>query len=385
MTKLSIAVLSALAVSSGCTTLSLERHTETQVHSTAELRNKLVLQCLATVANDRNAVPSFALLGSGTTTVVDTETLNATTTWTRALNSFSSQTLGLTATRAPNEAWTVDPSARPSQLAALHCACLWALCGCQPACAAYGDLLESPTKDHTAAPHFGVADRLRALDQKPGWLGCGPLKCVPACARYTAHSGDTWVWVTSEGLEGLAEFTLVLLDIATIDVDGGATESPVLVTLDLYNRLGVYRASQTELNTLLKDPNLQGLSIPTEFRPDTYIREDRLNAIVDKWKKSLSDADKYKVNAFVAAFKSKQQVTFYSPSVDNVQQRKFRNSQKVNQANDEIMAAIAGTNPSLLGSIDKGIDEDKWIEWTELNNGTRSNVKSDANVNKGTP
>src|SRR5690606_38615047 len=46
---------------------------------------------------------------------------------------------------------------------------------------------------------------------------------VPWCdASYVAHCGDTYVWVTPEGLNGLSQLTLVILNIATIDLDATA-------------------------------------------------------------------------------------------------------------------------------------------------------------------
>jgi hypothetical protein len=58
---------------------------------------------------------------------------------------------------------------------------------------------------------------------------------VPVCAKYRAHEGSTWVWVMPEGMEGLSEFTLVMNDIATLDINAGATTSPpLLVSLEMH-------------------------------------------------------------------------------------------------------------------------------------------------------
>jgi hypothetical protein len=122
-----------------------------------------------------------------------------------------------------------------TQLEAMRCACRWVLAGpeqCEPDCL---HILADPEKDMSPGPHFGVANRLERLPH--GWLRVGRLCDVPAGALYQDHCGDTWVWITPDGLEGLAGFTLVLQDIATLNVtpsDGSTPTSktpPVLVTL----------------------------------------------------------------------------------------------------------------------------------------------------------
>jgi hypothetical protein len=78
-------------------------------------------------------------------------------------------------------------------------------------------------------------NRLVRLPQ--GWLHIGRLCDVPLTACYKDHCGDTWVWVMPDGIEGLAGFTLVLQDIATLNVtpsDGSVPPNitpPLLVTL----------------------------------------------------------------------------------------------------------------------------------------------------------
>jgi hypothetical protein len=56
--------------------------------------------------------------------------------------------------------------------------------------------------------HLGVFDNEHPIPI--GWEGHGPR-----ASCYTAHCGDTYVWVMPGQLEQLSEFRLVLLDIAT--------------------------------------------------------------------------------------------------------------------------------------------------------------------------
>jgi hypothetical protein len=66
-----------------------------------------------------------------------------------------------------------------------------------------------------SAYHLDVARRLAAIP--PGWLHVTTRFHVPKNAFYRGTYGNTAVWVGPEGLARLSEFTLVMLDIATID------------------------------------------------------------------------------------------------------------------------------------------------------------------------
>ncbi len=86
-------------------------------------------------------------------------------------------------------------------------------------------------------------DRLAAA-LRPGWFAAGRRKDVPRCACYVGHYGDSYVWVTPQGMDGLTSFTLVILDIAT-------TASPKpdphgVVLADMQQRL-------TAVNAIYKD------------------------------------------------------------------------------------------------------------------------------------
>ncbi len=236
MKKASVPALVVAVFCTGCTTLSLEIHTLNQIDSGQDYRLKAALNCLAAIAADPDTLPSFALLGNGTTRIQDTANLSATTLWTRAVASFSTETLAAMASRSPQEAWTINPVADYTQLEAMRCSCQWVIYGRNVACSAAAGILNSPEHDHSPGPHFGVVDRLARLPT--GWLHIGGPRDVPAASCYKAHCGHTWVWVMPDGMEGLADFTLVLLDIATIDVGHAAnTSPPVLVTLELHERI----------------------------------------------------------------------------------------------------------------------------------------------------
>jgi hypothetical protein len=217
--------LTAAIVGSGCTTMSLERHTANQISSIVDYRYQQTLDCLATVAANPASLPSYALLSAGITKISDSGSLASSTLWQHTvptsgigIRGFASQSLTASLSRVPTESWTLIAISDHSQLEAMRCACRWVLNGPNEACDSCPGLLAAPDPiSNVPGPRFGVEDRLRRL---PGcWLHVGRCKDVPLTAIYKSRCGDTWVWVMPDGLEGLADFTLVLQDIATLDVN----------------------------------------------------------------------------------------------------------------------------------------------------------------------
>lgn len=224
-------VLAIALGSTGCTTVSLERYTLNQVHTSGECRDSTVLNCLAAVAADPDTVPSFALYGDGVTTVQDTIGLSSTTSWTRMVNSFALETLGVMVSRSPKGQWTITPTLEHERLEALHAACLWAICGPEKAIADHPGILGEHQQYLDQKPHFGVEDRLAKLPK--GWVHAGCLTDVPPCALFKGHAGKTWVWVMPEDAESFAQLTLALHDIATLDFSS-IVVPPLVVTLTKY-------------------------------------------------------------------------------------------------------------------------------------------------------
>jgi len=236
--------LAFLTACSGCTTLSLEHYTLRQIESGGEYSTDETLACLATVAADPDTLPSFALLADGVTKITDQATASSLAETGRQVYTFPYANAGFLASRSPQVQWTLDPVVDFERLQAMRCACRWAISGPGSLCPECVDILKSPEEydpdrpeqdagegpeqDYTEKTRFGVADRLEKLPA--GWLHVGRLKDVPLCACRKAHRGGVWVWVTPEGMRPLAEFTLVLNDIATLAASA-IHPKPLLVTL----------------------------------------------------------------------------------------------------------------------------------------------------------
>jgi hypothetical protein len=216
-------LLASIAVAAvGCVTAPLERYVVNQSLSTSEMRYQEVMNALAVVAHNRGVLPSYTVTSSGSTNVTSSVSMQATTSWTRAAHNFASQLMNITGKHIPQLAWTLDPVADPTLLEGAWYACHWAIFGPLPLGDPGYELLRQPKisdivdcgTETKRSYHLGVFN-----DQHPipvGWLGIGPHRCVPHGACYTAHCGDTYVWVMPDQLYHLSEFTLVLLDIATI-------------------------------------------------------------------------------------------------------------------------------------------------------------------------
>jgi hypothetical protein len=225
MMRSALTCLAILASSTGCTSLSLERHTVNQVATITDTRFREVLNNLAATAANPGVLPSYAPIGDGVATVGDTFTFDAKTALQRAtFKGFNSETIGLMGAFNPQPQWTIDPVATSEQLEALQAAMKWVVCGPAPA--------DSGAK--ARLDKFQVTKTLQALPH--GWLCFGGRKDVPHHAIYSGHCKDVWVWVTPAGMEGLSRFTLVVQDIATVDVTSLTPEQPNL-TLKI-KRLG---------------------------------------------------------------------------------------------------------------------------------------------------
>jgi hypothetical protein len=210
--RLLLVSLLIIPACAGCTTTALSKYTLEQIGTVGELRDREVMHCLAQVAADPDALPSFAVSSDGTTRITDTASIGGITTWTRAVNGFAGQTAALNVNRSPLGVWTVDTVGDFERLAALRCACLWALLGAPPCDCT---ILDDPERLPNGKPHFGVSERLSRL---PGaWVHVGKLTDVPVGARYKSHCGETWVWVMPECAEAFAQFELAMIDIALLD------------------------------------------------------------------------------------------------------------------------------------------------------------------------
>jgi hypothetical protein len=249
MAKGWLLVAMAASACTGCTMMSLERHTVSQMDSVVGLRYQEALNNLARVACDPWALPNFSSMFDGTITLTDMGSITSTTTWQHILaapvqNGFSSEAFNPSVSRTIVQDWSLDPIEVPEKLEAMRSCCQWEIYGPDSVRPQDRGLLAKSDGNPSPGRHFGVQEKLERIP--PGWLHVGRLRDVPACAAYKAHFRDTWVWVMPDGVKGLADFSLVLENI-----DRTSIESPTLLSLPPNPSVIALSTSDSRVN----DPN----------------------------------------------------------------------------------------------------------------------------------
>lgn len=206
----------------GCTMMSLERHTVAQTDSTIDLRYHEIMDNLAMIAHNPSTLPAYASIYAGTIFVSDQAQVISMTNWQHMIpatkDGFASEMASPSVNRMINQNWAIDPVVGPEKLEAIRAACQWAIGGPE---AVNKDSMTLLIRAEQAPPgpgrHFDVAEGLAKLPAE--WLCKGKLKDVPICARYKSHCSETWVWVTPDGMKGLADFALILQNIARVPIE----------------------------------------------------------------------------------------------------------------------------------------------------------------------
>jgi hypothetical protein len=267
-----LAVLPGLG---GCQAHAYLRDSTVRTTNTlTDLNYQQVLDNLALFVAHPGSMPSVAVINAGTVTVGDQKTLNTSATYNPTLT-FAQQGGGAlpilsllfnpSASRTLTENWSLVPVTDVDNLRRIRCAYqLLVLNGGQSSdCYDCQGLL--------ARFYLGESDRIECWIPQ-GWYGAGCSKDVPKGACYVGHYGDTYVWVMPDGIEGLARFTMTVIDLAT-----GKPHAPMQTVVKTYKADGSLDNTQvttTEidraaLERMRKDP--RGLERPrrTEGGPLT--------------------------------------------------------------------------------------------------------------------
>jgi hypothetical protein len=208
---------------------ALERSSLSQTESITAMRYREVLEDFARTAQEPCALPAYASFYAGGVAVTDSASLGATTIWQHVvkMNGFGSQNANPGLSRQVGQNWTVDPVVDPEKLEAMRWCFRYVVYGRQSLGGDGVSLLARPDQVPAASGrHFGVLDQLERLP--PNWLSVGSLSDVPLNACYKAHVGNAWAWVAPDGVKGLADFTLILQDIARISINSWTLFNPGL-------------------------------------------------------------------------------------------------------------------------------------------------------------
>jgi hypothetical protein len=218
MRGLSFSIALCLAVlQAGCTHRQLARNTVTQANTHTDIIYRQVLNNLAASECNPDVLPHFSVVGTGGTLVIDSANTNLGLNWDAF--GFTGASLGLGADRAFEDGWTLAPVTNPDKLRAIR------------------SVYQLTTRGQTTDPQG--YELLRAyLGPVPerqvvhGWYGSGRKKNVPKNACYVACCGDRYVWVTADGLEGLSQMSLAILNIATVDASAAAIKTEAEATIE---------------------------------------------------------------------------------------------------------------------------------------------------------
>src|SRR5207253_1853911 len=200
---------------SGCAThLALRNDTARTTNTLADLQYQQVLDNVARFHADPDTVPSFAIASAGTVSVNDQTGAGVSPTYSPTLT-FANQGGGalpilsllfpLSAQRTVTENWSLTPITDADNLRRLRCAYRLLVMGEETP---NFEFCRKQMKEFFAGEEAGLVDYFPPR----GWYCVGGKKDVPRCACYVGHcsgcGGCKYVWVTPEGMNGLATFTM---------------------------------------------------------------------------------------------------------------------------------------------------------------------------------
>jgi hypothetical protein len=215
-----------------------------QVASDLDLRYEEVLYNLAMIADEPTSLPVIAPIYAGTPAISDNFQIGSSTmlqhfTTVNAFEGLKQDDLSPALQRQDVENWSLDPITVPEKLEALRASCQWVIYGPEFALRDHPGILANPNDfpPENRERHFNVQEQLARIPS--GWLHLERRATPPLHAAYRAHYHGMWAWVTPEGVQSLADFSLVVQNIARVSINsltlfslGEGTSSFSFVTLD---------------------------------------------------------------------------------------------------------------------------------------------------------
>ena len=213
----SVLFFALLCTCSGCTQIALRNNTVRATNSLTDLEYQQILDNVARFQCNPDTVPSFAVATSGTVSVNDQAGAGVSPTYAPTLT-FASQGGGalpiltllfpFSAQHTLTENWTLTPITDADNLRRLRCAYRLLV---------MGEATPNYAFCAKQMKEFFAGEEAAVVDYYPprGWYGVGCKRDVPKDACYVGSYESSYVWVTREGMNGLALFTMGALDLAT--------------------------------------------------------------------------------------------------------------------------------------------------------------------------
>jgi hypothetical protein len=172
-----------LGLASGCMNQQLQFSTRRTTNTLPDLQYQQIMDNLAMIAANPGFLPYLAVAGQGSIQVTDGGTSSLSLNM--APKTFTSGMFGLGASRNITGTWSLGTITSPEKIRAMQAAYQQAVRG-----SAQGD------------PAYA-------------WLMTGCKKDIHKHASYVGQHGQVFVWVMPDGIAGLSDLTLTIMDIAT--------------------------------------------------------------------------------------------------------------------------------------------------------------------------
>jgi hypothetical protein len=196
---LSTAVLLLLAC--GCNSRQLRFTTMRLSETIPDLQERQVIHNFARVAANPGAIPYYTVINSGTANITDNAAGGIYSLF-LSPSAFTTANLEGTTSRSVTGNWTLNPMSNPDRLRAMR--------------AAYHIALGADDIDPLDAKKLdAILKDQKDLVIPRGWICAGTRHQVPRGACIVSHCGKTYVWVVPGHSRDFADFSLLMLNIAT--------------------------------------------------------------------------------------------------------------------------------------------------------------------------
>lgn len=208
-----------LAGSGGCNWSHLRSSTLNASRTIPDIQERQVLDNLARVADDPGNLPYYAVINSGLVNISDTGSGGLGSLFLQH-QIFPSASLNASASRTITGNWSLNPAVSPDRIRAMR--------------AAYQIALGvGPVDPIDRAKLASVLDPQPGMHVPQGWMCVGGKHEIPKGCSMVAHSGETYVWIDPERTREFADFSLLILNIATATAAVTADDSPTRISLSI--------------------------------------------------------------------------------------------------------------------------------------------------------
>ncbi len=180
---LPLVVIGLLGLASGCMNQQLRFATARTTSTLPDLHYQQVMDNLALIAANPGFLPYLAVAGQGSIQVTNGGNAAFPASLAPGLSAWWLPSLG--ASRNVTGTWNLGTITSPEKIREMQ------------------SVYQSAVQNGAAGSPSG------------GWLHAGTKREVPRKACYVSHHGAVYVWVMPEGISGLSELALEILDIAT--------------------------------------------------------------------------------------------------------------------------------------------------------------------------